>query len=256
MKELYYCRSTIALKKPFQLQIDEAVNCLEDAYKLVLRALKNLGKRPVAWKLGGTTLSTQKKFFVTRPFWGPLFPDQIFYEPKTLMLPNKDWMCAEAEISLRLDEGFSCKKVRQANSSTDINDFFDAWAICVELPYTHILNIVDFDLPVLISDWCASGSLVLGEHHPIETLEPTLTDAPELYLKTYGDDRIEADFTNLCGTPQECAARFLYEAVKTGFEPKPGDWIATGGLTTCVKMKGLSFLEVVFNKHSVISVHF
>ena len=211
-----YVRDDLAAPGFFDLGKDQLWEDLEGAYGAVLSLTQNSPERIGAWKLGGTTPLTQQIFNVSDLYFGPIYETEVFEAGSTLTLPLTECK-VELEIACRIGE-----------------DGIDAWTICAEMPSSGIKDLPDRGVTALVADRCAAGALILGPPHPVNTIG----DAPKsgVDLVSNGAVLTTGGTDGLTDAPLNIANAFLTKARDLGFEPRRGQWIATGGMTPCVEV--------------------
>lgn len=210
-----YFRTDLRPSERFNLSPSDAPSDLEQAYTKMQRLVAQAPSQWVGWKLGGSNHATQKAFGVEVPYFGPLHESEIFHTPHFAPLIPLCEIKGEVEIALRI--------------SADMRTY-DAWTIALEMPASALLNLPGAGVAALIADRCGAGALLLG---PIQTTElPDFSGIPFRLLK---NDLClsQAGIDALTGTPQQILQQFLDIATEHGFNPQPGDWVATGGITSC-----------------------
>ena len=224
-----YVRETISPKKaerfhatPARLPAD-----LADAYRRLRAATGRDAGFGAAWKLGGTTPTTQAAFHVSKVYFAPLHASEIVREPSRVSLGHLCELKGEVEIALRLSPA--------AAQGARGEDAFDAWCVALEMPASAILNLPEAGVAALIADRCAAGALILGPAHPMS--DTTWQEARSVVLQQDGSDVARGGVSNLVASPLACAAAFLEEASLHGFAAGAGQWISTGGFTPCAALQ-------------------
>ena len=114
-----------------------------------------------AWKVGGTTKSTQKAFKTKSSYLGPISNKNIFYKKEEINFKNSSInLLGELEIAFKLSADIE-NIILKSFSLFEPLDFFDSIAPAIEIPYSSI-NFPESGLFFLIADCCASGFLILG----------------------------------------------------------------------------------------------
>lgn len=202
---------------------------LDDAY----RALATLqGADPSqwgGWKLGGTNHGSRQAFNVDRLYYGAIDHDEILAAPAIapgFALPE---LKGEVEVALRLDAAMTG---------------YDAWCVALEMPASNIQNLLELGVIALVSDRCAAGALLLG---PVRAGRlPDLSGA-RFAQRINGETLGEAGLDALVGEPEALLAEFLALARAHGASLRPGQWVATGGITPCLPYAAGDRVEILMD---------
>ena len=188
-----------------------------------------------AWKLGGTNFGSQAAFNVTRGYFGAIDRTEILREP--VLAPGFPLfeIKGEVEVALRI--------------AAD-GQGFDAWCVCLEMPSSPIINLMEVGVSALVADRCAAGALLLGAEKPVSSLNET--QSARFTLEIDGAAASVGTLADLVASPAACLEDFLALAAETGFKPKAGDWVATGGITKCIAFKPGAHVRVLFNEDIVL----
>lgn len=216
---------------------------LRDAYKVQDKLVDQLNWQIGGWKLGGTNTHTQEKFQCESLYFGPIESKKIIYSHAQ---ESFKWFFplvpkGEAEISFRLSG--NVEELNELNSLDQILDYVDAFSPSIELPFSVIPS-NDKGLNPLVEDLCASGFLVLGkiedisDHKIIEDLEINIFRSDEL-IET-------GNTSNLILSPLETLFEFLLKARSNKLKLYEGQWIATGGCTSCLQLDYDSPIKIAF----------
>ena len=165
------------------------------------------------WKLGGSNPASRAAFGVTSLYYGALDLSEILRQPETAPGFPLCEMKGEVEIALRI---------------TDTG--YDAWCVALEMPACPLDNLMALGVRALVADRCAAGALLLGpvQDGPL----PDLTQA-RFTLSADAVTLSEAGLDALIAPPDTLLADFRALAATHGIRPRPGDWVATGGITAC-----------------------
>lgn len=147
------------LKKPSTLY--HRPDSINEAYR-IQRVNRNKLGDILAWKLGGSTLTTRQIFNTDSIYFGPIFANNVtFSDNKLKSLPIYNLLrYGEAEIAFRLSNQINL--LDEPSLMRDPNLLVDAIYPAVELPCAPF-PLPDAGLEVLIADMCASGHLILGQ---------------------------------------------------------------------------------------------
>jgi len=197
-----------------------------------------IGREPArwgAWKLGGTNFGSQAAFNVTRGYFGAIDRSEILLAPAVAPGFPLFEIKGEVEVALRIGAD---------------GTGFDAWCICLEMPSSPITNLLEAGVNALVADRCAAGALLLGAEQSVETIGAI--DKARFTLEINGEAASVGTLADLVASPQACLDDFRALAAETGFTPKVGDWVATGGITKCIAFEPGAHVRVLFNEEVVL----
>lgn len=195
---------------------DDAPASLDAAYAAIAA---QTGRTPDvwrAWKLGGSNHASRAAFGVDRLYYGAIHEDEILTTPDRA--PGFDLIGLQGEVEIALRLG--------ADGATP-----DAWCVALEMPASPVTNLPGAGVAVLVADRCAAGALLLGPAQPMDTLS-TMASAT-FSLQADGETIATGSWQDLVAPPSACLADFIELAAGHGIAPRPGDWVATGGITPC-----------------------
>ena len=243
--EFYYRKESFCF--PLKVNPENIPDTLSGAYALMREDLAHRNATPAAWKLGGTSHTTSSLYSVSVPYFGMLYAGEVWNSPCSPQLKDKRHTSAEVECMLRLGPNLPSilQEGETALMSYPAEMLFDLWTWGVELPFSPISNLGELGLMALVADRCAAGGLVLGPpraflRDPIELWRQT-----SVKLAINGEIKAEGGLPALTASPDICVRRFLVEALRYGFMPMPGQWIASGGLTPCLSLALARRIEVI-----------
>ena len=207
---------------------------LKEAYCVQQRVLEKLGWHVGGWKLGGTNQGTRNKFDCNSAYYGPIEEGKIIFgETENSFeweLPSS--LRGEAEISFRLSPKID--QLRELDSLEDVFGYVDALAPSLECPYCTIVDVESLGLGALIADLCGSGYLILGKIVPIN---PAALMCNQIIEISQLQNSAEIGSTvNIIGFPIQALFEFLNLAFEHQLDLRAGQWIATGGCTSCVEL--------------------
>lgn len=213
---------------------------LDEAYGRLLRATRGDARFGAAWKLGGTTPTTRAAFRVDKAYFGCLHESEVVHEPTAVAVAHLCELKGEVEIALRLSAAMAdrtvadLRELQTAGPATG-DPIVDAWCVALEMPASAIINLPEAGIAALVADRCAAGCLALGRPRALD--DDGWSGRAALVLEQGGVVLARGDIGCLVASPYECVVDFCAEAVAHGFRPRPGQWIATGGLTPCVGLQ-------------------
>lgn len=209
-------------------ELNQDISLIE-AYKVLKLFLEGGNQTVSAWKLGGTNKKTQDAFNVGEAYYGPIFTSEL----STVMgdqgmMPDLRLIQGEAEMAVRLTS-FGADKRNAA--SVDRGLIFDQWAVAIEFPYSVFSDLPSAGIAALVVDRCAAGALMLGPSHAGLPPEKFC-----LTIDVNGEQESSGTQDAMLVHPIDAALEFRALAFKHGFELNAGQWISTGGLTSCLRM--------------------
>nr|WP_321454980.1 hypothetical protein [uncultured Cohaesibacter sp.] len=250
-----YVRKELTPLSPVELQKENLFPSLAEAYAAVLDETSSDQDFGAAWKLGGTTPTTRAAFSVEKLYFGPLHKSEVLTAPTKAPGFKLFELKGEAEIGLRIAEKAQSllqKKDKQAILNCPLEELFDAWCVTLELPSSPITNLSACGVNALIADRCAPGAIVLSQAKPISNDVLQAWQTSSLKIVMNGQAIANGDVAVLVDTPQDCARKFIVEALENGFAPAAGQWISTGGITPCVPLELGAKVQVHLNELVVI----
>ncbi|KRS16555.1 hypothetical protein [Roseovarius indicus] len=230
-----YIRNRITPTERFSIDHADIPTDISTAYDGLLEIVRNDCKVWKGWKLGGSNHGTQAAFNVSKPYFGPLHETEIMSSPKIAPGLSLCQLQGEVEISLRI--------------SAD-GEGYDAWCVSLEMPASALKNLPAAGVEALVADRCGAGALVLGP-----TQDGPL---PDMYGKLFslwreGECLSEAGLDSLIASPGAILSEFLGLARGLGFSPAPGDWVATGGITSCCPFSDGDKISVLMSDQLVLA---
>ncbi|KQW31330.1 hypothetical protein ASE36_03445 [Rhizobium sp. Root274] len=212
---------------------------LAQAYAVQNRLIECLG--PVeAWKLGGATTATRQIFNTQDVYYGPVFAGRVLLAPTTVPQDLLGGPKGEAEVAFRLSAAVEGDALPQ-----------DPWALVdriapsIELPASTVDDLPRHGLNALIADGCAYGALVLGDALPIDAAVKASIDTLSISI-AHGDVVETGSANHILTTPIGALAAFAKTALANGATLRAGQWVATGGCTSCLPLPSDQKIEVDF----------
>lgn len=199
---------------------------IQDAYRIqseIIKALPKLG----GWKIGGSSYETQKIFNTNEIYFGPILSMNIhnLYNHEKTVYFKKNMV--EAELAFRLSDNINKKTI------SDPWALVDRIAPSLELPYSSISNISKYGLCCLVADCCASGGLIVGKSFPINRKTKHLSETMEVEIHQNKKLVSSGSVKNMFKKPIDVIHDFINKARENNFTITPGQWVASGGLTSC-----------------------
>ena len=217
---------------------------LADAYNIQKANMAKFGAVG-AWKLGGSTATTQKVFATNSVYFGPILADDIFCAGdnigfKAHIRPVK----GEVEVCFRIAKSIGAGLVDKL-SEDNIHEFIASVMPAIEFPWSPF-PLPDAGLNVLVADRCASGALIVGRESPWRRDIPSQLDA-EIRLASDGRELANGCVANIIGSPVAALISFANLAIQLGFTINAGDLVSTGGCTPCVEIPVGEVIRVEFS---------
>lgn len=218
---------------------------LDESYRIQAVNRSRLGKI-AAWKLGGTTLSTQKLFKTDSVYFGPIFSDDvIFTAERCPVVPiHYSSVRGEAEVAFRLSE----QVIRPNNLPLLMKEperFIDAVYPAIELPWSPF-PLPKSGLKVLVADMCGSGHLIVGQ--PM-LYERELASLLQGSVKIVASKKLLANgaINAILGGPLKALQDFIRLAWSYDTPILPGQIVSTGGITPCIELPSAQEITVSFD---------
>lgn len=224
-------------------ELNQDINLVE-AYRLVKLSIDD--QKVAAWKLGGTNKKTQDAFKVSEAYYGPIFESEFSSVKNLGKLPDLSLLKGEAELALRLTS-FGADKRNSDNTKSGF--MFDQWAVAIEFPYSVFSDLPSAGVAALVVDRCAAGALILG---PSQQGLP-----PDEFCVTIDlDGKLESSGNQdaMLLHPIDAALEFRELAFEHGFKLNAGQWISTGGLTSCLRFTKENKLTLKFNDKVIFTL--
>lgn len=211
-------RATLRPTERFALSADEAPADIDAGYAAIRDEMAARAGEWAAWKLGGTNHATKAAYAVEVGYFGAIHDSELLIEPASGPHLPLCQLQGEVEIALRIG----------ADRETH-----DAWAVALEMPASALTNLPGIGVGALVADRCAAGALLLG---PVrEGALPDLS-ASTFVLERDGAVLAQASYAALVADPVALLAEFIRVARAQGFDPAPGQWVSTGGISPCYSL--------------------
>jgi len=206
---------------------------LRQAYE-IQDMLVDIWQAPVGgWKVGATNEAAQELFATDRPFFGPVFADDIHPSPCTLD-PEKLWgLGVESEFAFRFGRVLGPRQA--AYGRDEICDAIDALIPAIEVVSSRLDKPAGYGVGQLIADGAGNGALVLGEQ--IADWRGIDLAAAGAQLLVNGQQRAQGTGEQVLGHPLTSLEWFVAQAHARGHVIEPGAIVTTGSCT------GLHMLE-------------
>lgn len=218
-----YLRHGAGGQEALHLTAEDLPKSLDAAYRALAGGQSAEPDTWVAWKLGGTNHASRAAFGVDRLYYGAIARQEIVAGSPgaagatQARLPGFPLfeLKGEVEIALRVDAA---------------GTGFDAWCVALEMPSSALADLLGLGVVALVADRCAAGALILG---PVFT-GPLPGPGAHFVQRINGEIKADSGFDALVDTPPALLADFLAMAGDHGAPVRPGDWVATGGITPCL----------------------
>ncbi len=208
---------------------EESLKTKLKAYE-IQKSLSEKSELISAWKVGGTTKSTQKAFKTESSYLGPINKNNFFYKKKEIFLPDSlKNPQGELEIAFRLSE--DVENINLEKSCFKALDFFDLIAPAIEIPYSS-KNFPESGLYFLIADCCASGFLILGRETKLseEIFKKRLKVTIDRIPQEIGDSK------NFAFSIEGVLYDILLESKKYSLGLRKGHWVSSGGISKLIEL--------------------
>ncbi len=193
---------------------------LSEAYAWILPQ----ASQAVAWKIGGANPWSRAVFSNTEVFFGPLMSSELLVETAELSLAGLHAPLAEPEMMLRLgDLGAEAPGC-----------LFDKIGFGFEIPASVLPEPAKGELTGQIIDRAGAGALWVGGVQPFA--EEWFSSDFESEFRHNDGELVGGGSRNIIGGPLGAAREFVRLAKTHGYVLKPGQWIASGGLSPAVSV--------------------
>lgn len=223
---------------------------LMQAYEIQKRNSLELGA-VLGWKLGATTLNTQNLFSTKDVCYGAICQPEVMPAGADLILPEKiNYPVGEIEVCFRLSD--RVEDIAEYDfQNISIHAFIEAVVPSIELPWSS-LPLPDAGLEVLVADSCASGALIIGSELQWKKNVEKLLAGP-VVLHDKNETLAKGVVENILGGPLMALTDFLKLSQQHSLALMPGQLVATGGCTPCVKLPRGRSLYVEFEQLGAFS---
>ncbi len=215
---LHLPESVVPQSKPQAYEVQENVRRL---------SRQNVG----AWKIGGSNEPTRQIFKTDEIYFGSIPLEEV---NAAAHVPIVSASCrGEAEIAFKFNSQIETL-VAPMVSVDEVHACIESVAACIELPLSYVEDIPAYGLNVLLADNCAAGSLVHGDFVLHEGMSFEAEQPVTIRVKS--GVLAAGVFGNLIGGPLQVLYEFINLAVEHKLPLRSGHIVATGGLTSCVKL--------------------
>lgn len=220
---------------------------ISEAYEIQHKNILTTKEPISAWKLGGTTKSTQDVFQTKSLFYGPIFASSLYsYSDSIKLDPKFREPKGELELSFKLSSTVSTLTKEKLKNDNIFFKTIQSLYASVELPWSAF-PLPEAGLKVLIADYCASGALILGNEIPWrENLIKNLSC--EVYMKTKSTLLTQGSLSQIIEGPLEALRAFLFLALEQKIPLKANQIVASGGASKCVSLPLDEEITVDFNQ--------
>ena len=248
-----FVRTEITPLETVTLTKEQMPASLAEAYDRVKAVIAKDSGYCAAWKIGGSTPPAQKAMGISEVFFAPMHAKEIVSADKLVPGYKTLHINAEGEIALRVSAKAAdhLAKGEKAVAEAPLSELFDAWCVSAEMPSGSLANGGDFGVPAIVLDRCGSGALVLGPEHAYTS--QTKWNGETMTLVQNGEVLAEGTTSDLVAEADEVAREFLVLALRFGFEPKPGQWISTGGIIPCKALEENAEIKITFDGADALS---
>jgi len=195
---------------------------IDQAYNIQKEVIRSLGHEVIGWKLGGTNIKTRNTFNVEELYWGPIFDGNITDKPLELTLKR-----GEVEVAFKLNSNID--NLDHKICANDLALYIDSVALSVEFPWSVFNSFGSAGVLALISDCCASGQCFVGEAIAFDEFsgfsKMTISVDGEAIESCTTDNLVDGVYSTVCD--------FINMSDEKGFSLSGGQWVFTGGLSSC-----------------------
>jgi len=233
---LYLGKNTQIVAKDFY------PNNLEEAYKIQAYILKESGKDFQHFKLGGTNIKTQKKFNVSRSYFGLIQAHeslQVTESGQVIHLGDAETLSAELEIIFKLSKDIT---PRDDVTIDNLDQFISHYSVGLEFPTNFITNLTEVGVNGLVAENCAAGFLVYGDFY--DFISNDFDQAQDFSFRVGANNITEGSTENLIGGAKGAMLDFVLLMQEMGLEISESSLISTGGMTNCVPIERKSVISV------------
>ncbi|MHA1546511.1 MAG: 2-keto-4-pentenoate hydratase [Alphaproteobacteria bacterium] len=204
------------------------------------------------WKVGATSPAAQKLFATDRPFFGPVFADNIHQSPASLD-PAKLWgLGVECEFAFRFSKVLAPRTA--AYERDEICAAIDALIPAIEVVSSRLDKPAGYGVGQLIADGAGNGGLVLGA---------AITDWREIdlvaagaVLRVNGQERARGTGIEVLGHPLAALEWFITQAHGRGHVIEPGMVVTAGSCTGLLMLEAGDEAKADFGPLGSVSVRF
>mgnify|MGYP006431449273 CR=1 FL=1 len=215
---------------------------LDEAYKIQDYILEQSGEDFQHFKLGGTNIKTQKKFNVSRSYFGLVKASETFQvteNNQVIHLGNQEPLSAELEIIFKLS-----KAITPSDEVTidNLNQFISHYSVGLEFPTNFITNLTEVGVNGLVAENCAAGFLVYGEFYDFTSND--FDQAQDFSFRVGLENIIQGTTANLIGGAIGAMLDFVLLMQEHERDIPADSLISTGGMTNCVPIARGSLISV------------
>ena len=204
------------------------------------------------WKVGATNEGAQKLFGTDRPFFGPVFADEIHQSPCTLD-PAKLWgLGVESEFAFQFAKVLGPREA--AYSRDELVDAIDVMIPAIEVVSSRLDKPAGYGVGQLIADGAGNGGLVLGE--PITDWRNIDLVEAGACLTVNGQERAHGTGAQVLGHPLAALEWFVAQAHERGHVIEPGAVVTTGSCTGLHMLEAGDEAKADFGPLGSVSVRF
>ena len=204
--------------EPARLVASDIPDGLADAYEIGFSQMQDIA----AWKIGGANPWSREVFHNSESFFGAIHPGELFLEKPVVPLNGLNAPLAEPEIMLELAHA----------QGDDCTSKFSRMAIGFEIPASVLPDELKSVLNAQIVDRAGAGALWIAGITDFDRAILQQDFTSRAWLN--GTETAPGGSTSLFGGPLGAAAEFLQLAARYDAPLRPGQWIATGGLSPAV----------------------
>jgi 2-keto-4-pentenoate hydratase len=216
-----------------------------EAQDLLFELIHGGGYPLGGYKIGMGGRAIRKAYGLSEPASGAIAREDIYASGATVRAGAYMHLAVECEIAVRMGRPFP---VEGDDSAETLAESVDAVCASFELVDDRHLDYSDIDVFTMVADNGWNAGLVLG---PPSADRAIMHTAPEGHLSVGGRDVFRGTNTDTL-SPFDALAWLAGHLVRRGRRLEAGDWVTTGGLTSCFPSPGD---DLAFTVGSLEPVH-
>jgi 2-keto-4-pentenoate hydratase len=239
------------LKKPIAPFTSSTELSVDDAYRIQLLQIDEKLKDAhlVGMKIGLTSKVMQTMFNVDTPDFGHILNTMVFENGQTISVSQFIEPKVEFELAFILKEDLKGPNV----TSEQVLVATEAIVPAIEIIDSRIKN-WEFKFQDTVADNGSSAGAVLGEKHPVPSLEKLANI--RVVAKKNGEVFDEGISSAVMGNPTEAVAWLANMLADYDITLKAGHFILAGAITAAVPFESGNVFEVDFGSYGEVKLSF
>jgi 2-keto-4-pentenoate hydratase len=209
------------------LDDDEQPSTLHEAYSFQEALTDQWGDQVAGWKVGATSQEIQRLFGISEPVYGPVFKKCVFNTPARVAVHSFHHRMLETEFAFRFPRGLPIRSKRY--SLYEIIEAADALIPALEIISPRFKTLSVANVPLLVTDFCASGGAVLGT--PYLGWRALDLSSSSASFQVDGAERQRGTGSVAFGNPLNVLEWFVSALAQRGKNIGPGQFVMTGTIT-------------------------